>query len=116
MQWKLLATGMCIWLDGNSSAEQTMWARMLQYKSRKIQPWLAEIADTDFVPQLHPGDQLPVSDALSWLPNPQAYVIKDEQERDPLILYARKCLAFGTQGEARPVDLENNNTHHPLCT
>ncbi len=92
-----------------------MWARTLQYKSRKIQRWLAEIADTDFVPQLHPGDQLPVSDALSWLPNPQANVvtgqltmkqIKDEQEQDPLTLYARKCLAFGTRGEARPVDLE----------
>ena len=109
--WRVYLSGrQFIW---RTDHEALKWARTLRYKSRKIQRWLAEIADLDFVPQLRPGDQLPASDALSRLTNPKVNAVtsqltikqlKEEQERDPLISYARKCLASGNWGTVRPDD------------
>ena len=66
---------------------------------------------------MRPGDQLPVSDALSRLSSPKVNAVtgqltmkqlKDEQEADPLLLYACKCLSSGKWGDARPADLEKS--------
>ena len=114
--WRVYLSGrQFIWRTDHDAIK---WARTLWYKSRKIQRWLAEIADLDVVPQLRPGDQLPASDALSRLTNPKVNAVtsqltikqlKEEQEKDPLISYARKCLRSGNRGEVRPDDLDKSN-------
>ena len=46
--WRVYLSGwQFIW---RTDHEALKWARTLRYKSRKIQCWLAEIADMDFAP------------------------------------------------------------------
>ena len=109
--WRVYLSGRrFIW---RTDHEALKWARTLQYKSRKIQRWLAEIADMDFVPQLRPGNQLLVSDALSRLSTTKVNAVtrrltmqqlKGEQERDPFVCYARNSLASGRWGKVKPVE------------
>ena len=71
------------------------WSPHRNTRGTRAKRFSGDIADMGFVPQLHPGDQLPVSDALSRLSKPQINAVtgqltikqlNDEQERDPLIL------------------------------